>query len=424
MQIKHLKEFYNVDTISQDKGWKRVHEAIGELTEDLCIDFTDINIIEPWQCTEFKHLIKEPHLYMKFVNNEEVVNRIKMMCIIDGLDENRIENITIELPKEKTAEEKKAEKYGMQLIPYFDISTDGVATLELEKRYDQIQSTNTMSYIDYAIKELHKTQDINEFILKFGDLKTLPNVLQVVADMMVEYEGMGMHLLIDSNDKEVLDSMGLFIYNSTNKDYSTEERKAMIHDNLKDMTPGILVKYKKSKAVDEFGREGKGEIVSSRIALFKGIVHDTKSGEVCASIQTFNNNYFYTKQHWAVEHDNEEPTSLHSEELLIPLSQLGIGNVFLGSKYHFLLPIQQDASESKTVIIDIDEDEHNIKQVCTIPERIEHVFDSWGIQFNREELHKSIDATKRLLESTAVKENSNFEGIKLHNGNKTMSNAI
>ena len=68
MQIKHLKEFYNVDTISQDKGWKRVHEAIGELTEDLCIDFTDINIIEPWQCTEFKHLIKEPHLYMKFVN--------------------------------------------------------------------------------------------------------------------------------------------------------------------------------------------------------------------------------------------------------------------------------------------------------------------------------------------------------------------
>ena len=292
MQIKHLKEFYNVDTISQDKGWKRVHEAIGELTEDLCIDFTDINIIEPWQCTEFKHLIKEPHLYMKFVNNEEVVNRIKMMCIIDGLDENRIENITIELPKEKTAEEKKAEKYGMQLIPYFDISTDGVATLELEKRYDQIQSTNTMSYIDYAIKELHKTQDINEFILKFGDLKTLPNVLQVVADMMVEYEGMGMHLLIDSNDKEVLDSMGLFIYNSTNKDYSTEERKAMIHDNLKDMTPGILVKYKKSKAVDEFGREGKGEIVSSRIALFKGIVHDTKSGEVCASIQTFNNNYF------------------------------------------------------------------------------------------------------------------------------------
>ena len=37
MQIKHLKEFYNVDTISQDKGWKRVHEAIGELTEDLSL---------------------------------------------------------------------------------------------------------------------------------------------------------------------------------------------------------------------------------------------------------------------------------------------------------------------------------------------------------------------------------------------------
>jgi len=414
MLIKPLKELHCVDTISQDKGWKKIHEALGELTEDVCIDFKDINVIEPWQCIEFKHLLKEKHVYMRFVNSEEIVNRIKMMCIIDGLDESRIENVVVELPKEKTSEEKRIEKVGLELIPYFDITADGVATFELEKKYSQIQSTNTLGYIDYAIREIHKTQGIDEFVLKLGDLKTLPNVLQVIASMMVEYEQEGFHLLLDSKDEEVINNMGLFIHMYTSKDYSVTERMHILNDNLKNGTAGILIKYKKSKALDEFGREGKGEIISSRIAIFRGIEKDSNTGELCAKIETFNNNYFYTKIHWMVEHDYEEPTSLHNETVMVPLNQLGFDNIFLGSRYHFLKPIQQEKNESKTVITGIDEDEHNIKRVCTIPERMECVFDSWGIDYNKEELHKSIEETQKELNKSKDDVNANLEGIKLH----------
>lgn len=410
MLTKKLRELYQVDTISQDKGWGKVHDALGDLQEDVEIDFANINVVDPWQCPEFKKLLRNKHVHMVFVNSESMVNRIKMMCIIDGLDETRIRNRVVEVPKEKTPEEKKIERYGNELIPIFDITPDGAAVLELEKRYSQIQSTNTLNYIDYAIREIHKTQGLDKFILKIGKLVILPNVLHVIADMMVQYESEGFHLLVDCDDKETQNSMGLFIHIATTNKYNAKERRSAIINNLKSNMPGMLIKYKKSKALDEFGREGKGEVVSSRVAIFRKL-KQSNSGQAVAVIEVFNNNYFYTVEHWMVEHDYEEPTSLHSEVLEIGLEELGICDLFLGSKYHFLLPIQQKESETQVVIKEVDEDGKNVKVRCTIPERMKIVFDSWGIKYDSESLDKSIEDTKNYLEKVKSGQVSHIEGI-------------
>lgn len=410
MVTKKLKELYCVDTISQDKGWGKVHDALGDLQEDVEIDFANINVVDPWQCPEFKKLLRNKHVHMVFVNSESMVNRIKMMCIIDGLDENRIRNRVVEIPKEKTPEEKKIEHYGNELIPIFDVTPEGVAILELEKKYSQIQSTNTLNYVDYAIREIHKTQGLDKFILKIGRLVILPNVLQVIADMMVQYESEGFHLLVDCDDKETQNSMGLFIHIATNNKYTVEERRSAIIKNLKMDMPGMLIKYKKSKALDEFGREGKGEVVSSRIAIFRKL-KQSNSGQTMAVVEVFNNNYFYTIEHWMVEHDYEEPTSLHSETLEIPLDELGICDLFLGSKYHFLLPIQQKESETQVVIKEVDEDGKNVKVRCTIPERMKIVFDSWDVKYNKESLDKSIADTLDYLEKAKLGQANHVEGL-------------
>lgn len=410
MLTKKLKELYCVDTISQDKGWGKVHDALGDLQEDVEIDFANINVVDPWQCPEFKKLLRDKHVHMVFVNSESMVNRIKMMCIIDGLDEKRIRNRVVEVPKEKTPEEKKIEHYGNELIPIFDITPEGIAVLELEKKYSQIQSTNTLNYVDYAIREIHKTQGLDKFILKIGKLVILPNVLQVIADMMVQYESEGFHLLVDCDDKETQNSMGLFIHIATTNKYNADERRLAIIKNLKLHMPGMLIKYKKSKALDEFGREGKGEVVSSRIAIFRGL-KQSNSGQTMAMIEVFNNNYFYTIEHWMVEHDYEEPTSLHSEVLEIALEELGICDLFLGSKYHFLLPVQQKESETQVVIKEIDEDGKNVKVRCTIPERMKIVFDSWGVKYNSESLNKAIEDTNDFLEKAKNGQVSRVEGI-------------
>ena len=53
MITKKLKELYNVDTISQDKGWKKVGIAIDEIQkgtdDDIMIDFSSTNVVDPWQ---------------------------------------------------------------------------------------------------------------------------------------------------------------------------------------------------------------------------------------------------------------------------------------------------------------------------------------------------------------------------------------
>lgn len=410
MVSKKLKELYQVDTISQDKGWGKVHEALGDLQEDVEIDFSNINVVDPWQCPEFKKLLRDKHVHMVFVNSESMVNRIKMMCIIDGLDETRIRNKVVEVPREKTPEEKKIEHYGNELIPIFDVTPDGVAVLELEKKYSQIQSTNTLNYVDYAIREIHNMQGLDKFILKIGKLVILPNVLQVIADMMVQYESEGFHLLVDCEDEETQKNMGLFIHIATTNKYDIKERSIAISKALKTNMPGMLIKYKKSKALDDFGREGKGEVVSSRIAIYRGL-KQSKTGQPVAMIEVFNNNYFYTIEHWMVEHDYEEPTSLHSETLEIGLDELGVCDMFLGSKYHFLLPVQQNESETQVVIKEVDENGKNVKVRCTIPERMKIVFDSWGVKYNEESLDEAIKNTKEFLEKTKNGQVNHVEGI-------------
>ena len=399
-----------MDTISQDKGWGKVHEALGDLQEDVEIDFSNINVVDPWQCPEFKKLLRDKHVHMVFVNSESMVNRIKMMCIIDGLDETRIRNKVVEVPREKTPEEKKIEHYGNELIPIFDVTPDGVAVLELEKKYSQIQSTNTLNYVDYAIREIHNMQGLDKFILKIGKLVILPNVLQVIADMMVQYESEGFHLLVDCEDEETQKNMGLFIHIATTNKYDIKERSIAISKALKTNMPGMLIKYKKSKALDDFGREGKGEVVSSRIAIYRGL-KQSKTGQPVAMIEVFNNNYFYTIEHWMVEHDYEEPTSLHSETLEIGLDELGVCDMFLGSKYHFLLPVQQNESETQVVIKEVDENGKNVKVRCTIPERMKIVFDSWGVKYNEESLDEAIKNTKEFLEKTKNGQVNHVEGI-------------
>ena len=401
MLTKKLKELYNVDTISQDKGWKKVGIAIEEIQkgtdDDIMIDFSSTNVVDPWQSIEFNKLLKNNKLHMMFVNNEQLVNKIKMMCIIYGISTDRVENIVVEIPKEKTVEEKKIEQLGKSLIQYFKDNGHGVLVFNVSDRYDQLQSTNTINYIDFAIRELNRTTGAASFIIVLNRITVLSNVIGAFAKLIVGYKEIGVTLKIDTDNNDLAKELGLFIHLATNDRYTNSERVKAFNE-LKPNTPGILIRYKKSKATDDFGRQGKGEIVSSRIAIFKGI-NNNVNGDM-AVINTFNNNYFYTKQHWMIEHDNEEPTSLHEEEIEIPMEEIGLCDEFLGSRYHFIMPVQRSIDESKVVIVDIDENGKNIKRICTIPERMKIVFDDWGIEYDKDAIEKAInDTTTQLLGS-------------------------
>jgi hypothetical protein len=391
---KKLKELYNVDTISQDKGWDKVLAALSDIKEDIEIDFTGINIVAPWIFSSFLRIIHMDNVYMVFTNNKELVNYIQMVCLMDSKDRNRIRNIEIELPKEKTADEKKIETYGENLRKYFIPYGDKIVFDALDA-YTQIHSSSTISYIEYIIDKKIEETGIKHYILNLKGVTILTNVLEVLAQLIIDYETDGVKVEVDIDDEETAKTMGLCIHKATNETYDFRRRVKTIKNMITPGTAGMLIKYKNSRAVDEFGRHGKGEVVSSRIAIYRDMV--MHNGADCFKVDTYNSNEFFTKQQWMVEHDNEQLQSLKHETVLITMEQLGFQDVFIGLDYHFIEPIQQDISENRTIILGIDENGNNIKQSCTIPERMKYVFDDWGVDYNKEKLEEAIKKTRENL---------------------------
>lgn len=395
MIYKKLRDFYNVDTISQDKGWLKIINAVKDINEPFEIDFTGINVVDPWDLQNFKQLLKNPFVNMKFTNNEEIVSKIKMLCILDGLDESRIVNEEVELPRVKTSEEKKIEKYGTDLIPYFK-NRGEVYEFDVTQKYSQMHSTNTLNYIRYAIDRIAENGNSN-FLINIGTVSIQPNVLKELSEMIVKYNSEGITLNVNLENEEDIKNMGLLMHKST-ENFDELKKADFFRNNSSKLIGmvGLLLKYKKSRTVDEFGRHGKGEIISSRIAVITDVfMYGTDTATIC--VDSYNDNYFYTKQQWIVEHDNEEPDCLHKDSLEIDSSQLGFHDLFLGSKYHFLKPLQKDLSENRKVIIGINSDGTNKKKICTIPERIKIVFDDWGVEYNKELLDEYIEQTNNKL---------------------------
>lgn len=401
MVRKAFKELYAVDRISQNKGWIKLREALDALDtkDDILIDFTGINVSDPWDCPDFINILKNPKLHMLFKNKDELVTRIKMTCILNGAYPDNIENIEIEKPKEKTAEEKKIEQYGEGLRQIFgaDERYPGALVIDLGKKYTQLHNTATINYLKYAIDKLHEETGQTHYIAIVGKTNILDNVLELLANIIVKYKSQGIVLEVDLDNPDAETKIGLYLHKATAKVYSIDEKIKFVKEHLvKGGMPGILIRYKKSRSLDNFGRYGKGEVISSRIAIIRGMEYRSKDHTPVIVVESYNNDYFFTGQHWLIEHDNEQLQSVRVDKLEISLDELGFLDSFLGSTYHFMEPIPLDDTDNCKVIVAIDEDGKNVIRSCTLPERMKYVFDDWGIEYNDKYLDGCIEKTAEL----------------------------
>ena len=93
MLKKKLKEIYSVDNISQNKSWEKVEEQLKQFEgQELELDMTGVNVIDPWNCDSFKNIIKNNNLYLKFTNADDTANKIKMIYVLQGLDNRHVIN--------------------------------------------------------------------------------------------------------------------------------------------------------------------------------------------------------------------------------------------------------------------------------------------------------------------------------------------
>lgn len=408
MIYKKLKEIMCVDTISQNKSWKTLNDGIEELMkenpgEEITIDFTGINIERAMDHEEFKKLIRNKALSFEFVNQEELVSTIKMFSLLEnGVDMSKIHNTHIEKPKAETKEEKKVASFGKQMLEsmYIDDKT-GYGMLNVDKIVTSMFNPLSCKYVEYATTRFAAEHHNVEIVIDISNVEINDTCLDKLAQLVVESSKQDIVLHVNIKDSDSETSIGknyrLYLHKYYDTDY-TEDDKQQLFSQLAPGTVGIFTKYKTSKAVDDFGRLGKGEIVSAKIAVFRGLRSDCKS---VAMFDTYSKVNFTTKTELYTEEDDEDDdvdmNNLKYVSVEAAISDIGYDKFFLGPKYHFSLPVAYDEQDTKTVIIGLDSDEHNIKKRLRLPERIKVVFDDWGVEYNKENLDKAIAKTNEIL---------------------------
>lgn len=398
MRIVKVKDIYKVDRISNtnSKAWLAVLEQV-DLTSPVILDFDGIDLVSPWTNLDFKKLLSNENVHLRIYNAEKTAQTINMMCVLDGIKTSRIENINVIIEDEIPKAQLKIMKMGEELQTYFN--TDGeIPRLEICRRFSQIGSVNTVNYIKEAINIFCKKHGVNQVILATNDIFIQDNIVDLLASLILEFGHKQIKLSIDSENDDIIKRLKLCLHNQINKKYDSDSREESFRMELKPGTVGLLTRYKRSKALDSFGRQGNGVPVSCRVSIYMGLVKNQNTGRVSAKFRTFDKNTLFTRTHWGLEHDGELLERLVEDTVVIDLMDVGLKGLFLGTQYHFMLPYQKEPSETVTMY-DVDGDGKTVRVKMTIPERAKAVFDDFSISYNKEELNRAIVDTRRYLDS-------------------------
>lgn len=437
-----VKDWCDIDNLTQDSSWVDIYGHIKEKVspdEKVLLDFKGISVIEPWTLDTFGKILKMDNIYFRFTsyNKESLtnfVNRIKMKCVIEGLLVDRIDMVYIEPVKVKTKAEIKIEKGGNAIIERFIINGEE-AVFDITQYIDQIGSVDTVHSLEYAIRQLNKNYDVTTFKLLTKRMFIQDNIIEMLAKLILALEDEGISLLIDTEIEATAKKLGLFVYTASNESYTFEKKFKAFAEMPLNMA-GLLVKYKNSRAVDEFGRSGKGQIVSNRIAIFRGLcvkvgfnevhivkkLHKIEDGQayvdlelangkmdtrwvdltnIQVCIDSYHNDTFVTHAEWETYHDGEmtddkgnEVTELPKTRVIEDIDNVGLMNKFLGKRFHFIRAIQKSKADNKMIITKINESGSCVREEVTIPERIKIVLQDWGEKVHFE-LERDIYESKK-----------------------------
>lgn len=396
MKTVSAHDVLGLDTISKgnNKPWDKLISYMEEngVDEKVNFDFRGMEIIQPCSSDSFLKLLANPNFCMTLHNNANVAGSIIIMCTLNNQDTSRIVNEDDVIEPVESPEDKAAREMAKQLLEYFETNGE-VGTLQIHKRFDQIGVPKTVRYIREAMKLYADETGIKNIILNTEMMGIQPGVMEEVANLVNDMKEIGVHLTIRTENQDVKIKIGMY-HGLGDSSYSVVEKLEIMKARLVIGRVGILTRYKEGRAKDEFGRQGKGEKASTRIAIFMGFSKGDNT--IIAKFRSFNNHTFYTMDHWYLGHDGEILNKPAYDDIEIPIEQLGIYNDFVGTKYHFSTAIQY-ATGGEIVMYHVGDNGSVIGQTYTIPERAKAVFDNFGIDYDSESLNAYIEETKRIL---------------------------
>lgn len=401
MVILNIRQTLNgMNIMSQDKTWElllsKISDTISNTSEEYLLDFTGVSVSGATDFPNFKKLLRQTNIHMKFVNQDDLMHNIKMLCILDSIPyENRFENENTPKVVAKTPAQIKLEKNGENILSKFIVDADNKkAKFIVVNTLRQFYNNDTCTYVDYAIDKLAK-QGITDVLIDLKGVATNTVVLTEFCNICKRFSDIGVNVVFDVDDGDTARDFKLCMYKSQKDSFTPLKRARIINNFYKQYgdTAGLLIKYEKSRTTDEFGRFGKGQVASCKVALFMGLKRMGDS--FFATFETFSVKGFLTIAQYYSYCDCKVPEKIPSEIICVDVADLGFIDDFLGPHYHFVLPIQRNSSETKKIPIGFNERGNNITKSCTLPERIMYVFNDFNIKCNMELLKQAIEESEQ-----------------------------
>lgn len=385
--------------------WNRLDKYLSTIDKNtkVILDFKDIQLEEPCKNMDFHNIILRENVHFRLYNYSSYLEDIDMTCRLCGVATNRVENVgnigiepekpdrNVELkPRIVTAILKHCHVEGENL------KVDVYGGLFSVSRQSESNSLNAAieQFIDSyggSIKTI--TIDLKDVIIQKN---VMPHMVQIIEDFRKKYE-----VSIDNLIGQSEFDMNLAIKNglTSAKDINLEERLKTFK-GLDVGTVGLLIMYdNKRGGTDSYGRVGNGKTLWCRFSIFDGLVRTTEG--IGLKFKVFNNDHFHTSVHKVIEHIDSN--MLHYDTVIIALSKVGFYNSFLGSEYHFNLPIQFEKSESIREWIEV-EDSQASRQLVTIPELAKYALDEYDVEYNVPALEEAIRVTREILASNEENE--------------------
>lgn len=385
-----------------------------------------IRVVDPFNNLEFKRFVSNPHVYLCFVNQPNLVGQVEIVLrsMPNTVYNNRIRNVDVydersSIPSEELERIRTAES----LQKYFEFNeSNGESVFHLP--WDQLQSDSGIVKIRNAVEMMYDRDRANGegkvklAVVQLDNKYVSKNNRAYLGQMIVSMENSGYPVTVESDNSEVINDISVSISQSRNGKMSISQRYNTMKNKLKPGYAGILhTYYTNTVKKDEYGRNGEGKILRSIPAIFRKFVKfkDTSGNmRVGAIFDTFplyklvnysfgkqNCECFVTQVHWAGEHDGDltDFESLPMKTVRIDLGLLGFWSEFIGSTYHFGEPVQEDvgAEGGDKWMAMVTEGGKVKSNLLSIPERMKVVFDDFGIDYDKEYMESCINRTMENL---------------------------
>lgn len=395
MKVVNVYDTFKITQISKYNHdiWPKMRELVEAENAPVIFDFEEVELVEPWNNEEFKQFFSNPNVRMRVYSSEKLRDTINLMCMFGNMPEGRVENVDEVVYEGPTVMDKQQNAFVQRLKQHFFVEK-GVAVLNICDIIDQIGSGSTVEALESAIQEYHNDTGVNDFVVNVESIFIQINIIEKLADIIGKFLSKGISLIINSDDADTAGKISIYQCVAGTNRLNPEDKVEIFKDLIPMNAVGMLTQYKKTKGKDEFGRCGNGRPLSCRPAIFKGFIQNDEGH--FAIFTVFNGNTFMTRMDYENDHDGESHPGLQITKQKINIDEIGLCDKFMGSLFHFTLPIQYRPEDTTTSYHVADDGSVEIREK-KLPEFIKDVLDDFDIPYDEMTLIHSIGETTRFL---------------------------